>query len=552
MILRDYQEAAVKSIFDYFDEGYRGNPLVAMPTGTGKSLVITEFIKKAFMLYPGQRFMMLTHVKELIEQNYKTLNRVWPLAPAGIYSSGLKSFQAHFPITFAGIASVHRDPQLFKKVDLVFIDEAHLVSPKSQTMYQRFIKGLKEINSYIKVIGFTATHYRMGQGLLTESDGLFTDICFDLTYLHAFNWLIDQGYICNLIPKRTTQELDITNVQIQNGEYVQSQLQDAVDKQEVTKAALNETIALANGRNHWLVFASGINHTIHIADMLNHMGVEATCVHSKMHGAERDRNILDYKSGRYRAMVNNGILTTGFDFPEMDMIVMLRPTQSPGLWVQMLGRGTRPVYEQGYNIETKDGRLLAQKAGPKKNCLVLDFAGNTRRLGPINDPVMPKRKGTGGGSAPIKICPECGTYNHASVLNCINCGAMFLRHVKLEAKASTAELIYTPSTEVPVVEKFRIDRITYDRHKKLRRPDSLRVSYYCGLRMFQEWICLEHEGYARKKAYDWWRSRSPYPLEDSIPPTITDAMAKVEFLKIPKFLKVWINKQHPDIMGVEY
>lgn len=552
MILRDYQEAAVKSIFDYFDEGYRGNPLVAMPTGTGKSLVIAEFIKRAFQLYPGQRFIMLTHVKELIEQNHKTLNRMWSTAPCGIYSSGLKSFQSHFPITFAGIQSVFRDSQLFKKVDLVFIDEAHLVSPKGQTMYQKFLKGLKDYNQYVKVIGFTATHYRMGQGLLTESDGLFTDICFDLTYLHAFNWLIDQGFICNLIPKRTTKELDVANVQIQNGEYVQSQLQDAVDKEDITKAALNEAIALGEGRDHWLVFASGINHTIHIADMLNQMGVQATCVHSKMHDKERDSNILGYKSGKYRAMVNNGILTTGFDFPEMDMIVMLRPTQSPGLWVQMLGRGTRPVYEQGYNIDSKEGRLLAQQAGPKKNCLVLDFAGNTRRLGPINDPVLPKRKGSGGGIAPVKICPECGTYNHASVLNCINCGAMFLRNVKLEPKASTEELIYTPSVEVPVVEKFRIDRITYDRHKKQGRPDSLRVSYYCGLRLFQEWICLEHQGYARKKAYDWWRSRAPYANDEYIPQTIAEAMEKVEYLKIPKFIKVWINKKHPDIMAYEY
>jgi DNA repair protein RadD len=179
--IRDYQEAAIESIFKYFEDGNTGNPLVALPTGTGKSIVITEFIRRAFTAYPKQRFMKLTHVKELIEQNYKTLRRIWPMAPAGIYSSGLRKRESHFPITFAGIASVVNCPELFGRIDLIFIDEAHLVSPKEGTMYQTFINKLKEVNPHLKVIGFTATHYRLGQGLLTEAGGLFTDVCFDLT-----------------------------------------------------------------------------------------------------------------------------------------------------------------------------------------------------------------------------------------------------------------------------------------------------------------------------------------------------------------------------------
>jgi DNA repair protein RadD len=548
--LREYQEKATESIFSYFDEGNTGNPLVALPTGTGKSIVIAEFIRRVFMAFPNQRIMKLTHVKELIDQNYKTLRRIWPMAPAGIYSSGLKKRETHFPITFAGIASVIKCPELFGHIDLVLIDEAHLVSPKEGTMYQTFINKLKEVNPLVKVIGFTATHYRLGQGLLTETGGIFTDVCFDLTSMTAFNWLVAEGYICPLIPRATKNELNVDSVQIHAGEYVQKQLQEAVDKAELTHGALRETLELASDRKHWLVFAAGVDHALHVRDALIDMGIDATCVHSRMSDAERDESIAGFKSGKYKAMVNNGILTTGFDFPEIDLIVMLRPTHSSGLWVQMLGRGTRPVYAPGYNLETRDGRLAAQQAGPKKQCLVLDFAGNTRRLGPINDPVLPRKKGSGGGGqAPVKVCEVCGIYNHASVRFCTNCGSEFLRNVKLAIQASTEALI---ADGLPQVVEFKVDRIVYQIHKKISRPDSIKVSYYCGLRMFEEFICLEHEGYARKLARDWWRNRTQLEPPDDTAAAMALMNNMPQEFKVPRRIKVWINKKYPEIRGYDF
>lgn len=558
MRLRDYQDFAVESIFHYFERGGTGNPVVAMPTGTGKSVVIGAFIRKAFERYPGQRIIKLTHVKELIQQNYEKLLALWPTAPAGIYSAGLKRRETFCPITFAGIATAVKAVELFGWIDLILIDECHLVSPKEGTMYQAFIKGLRQVNPALKVIGFTATHYRRGQGMLIEEDGLFTDVCVDMTTMEVFNWFIAQGYLCPLIPKRTTMQLNLDGIKIQGGEFVQKDLQAAVDREEITYAALQETMELGHDRDHWLIFASGIEHTIHVAAMLDSLGIRATYVHSKMPDAERDQNIADFKSGKYRAMVNNGILTTGFDFPAIDLIVMLRPTQSPGLWVQMLGRGTRPVYLDGFDLGTLDGRLAAIAAGPKQNCLVLDFAGNTRRLGPINDPVIPRRKGKGGGTAPVRVCDQCGVYNHASVRVCCNCGYEFPRTVKIGHHAGTEELI---ANELPQVETFKVDRVVYNEHRKDGRPPSIRASYYSGLRMFEEWVCLEHEGYARKKARDWWRQRSAiWNLsynEDPTPPpeppeTIHEAFQRLAELRTPTHIKVWVNKKHPEVMTYEY
>ena len=501
--------------------------------------------------------MQLTHVKELIGQNYKTLLRMWPQAPAGIYSSGLRKFDTHYPITFAGIASVVNSPEVFGKIDLIFIDEAHLVSPKEGTMYQNFIAALKRVNPYLKVVGFTATHYRLGQGLLTEPGSIFTDICFDMTNLNAFNWLLEEGYISQLIPKRTGLTLDVSNVGMVSGEFNQKDLQQAVDKDAITHRALQECVQLGQDRNHWLVFASGVDHAMHIRDMLESMGVPATAVHSRMATAERDANIAGFLSGEYRAMVNNGILTTGFDYPEMDMIVMLRPTQSPGLWVQMLGRGTRPVYADGFDLNTKSGRIAAQQVGPKKNCLVLDFAGNTARLGPINDPVLPRKKGHGAmRAAPVKICETCGTYNHTRATFCINCMAPFTILSQITTNASTGELIRkgngSPGMELPKMEWLKVDRVTYTRHEKVDRPPSLKVTYYSGLRRFEEWICFEHEGFAKRKAHQWWDARYREDLLLPPPESVNESLSKVNKLLIPRSIKVVVNKKYPEIVDYGY
>ncbi len=548
MKLREYQEAAVASIFDYFGSGKFGNPLVAMPTGTGKSVIIGDFIKRALGVYPTTRVMMLTHVRELIEQNHAKLLDLWPQAPAGIYSAGLKRKDRGYPILFGGVSSVVKaDPAIFGRIDLLLIDECHLVSPKEETMYRGIIKALRKINPDIKVVGFTATPYRLGHGMLVADDGLFTATCFDMTGMQAFNWLLSEGYLSQLVPKRPAVEFDLSGVHLQGGDYKQNELQAAVDKEEITFAAVQEVIRQGRDCRHWLVFAAGVEHAIHVAAMFDSLGIPATYVHSKMGSQERDINIASFKAGQHKVMVNNGILTTGFDFPGIDLIAVLRPTMSASLWVQMLGRGTRPVYAQGYDLESTDGRREAILAGPKQFCLVLDFAGNTRRLGPINDPVLPKKKGEGGGVAPIRLCEVCGAYNHASARTCVNCGHEFPRGgVKIQQYAGTDALI--AADEVKKTADFKVDRVVYTRHVKEGRPPTIQVSYFCGMQMFREWVCLEHEGYARKRAREWWRGRSAIPP----PETTLEGLLSLDSLKTPKTINVWLKKPYDEILSYSY
>lgn len=523
---RSYQIEAAHSVPNYFQTN-SGNPVIAMPTGTGKSVVIAMIVQMVYHYWPGQRVMVLTHVKELIQQNYDKLMTLWPAAPAGVYSAGLNRKESNRRITFAGIGSVAKKANLFGHIDLVFIDEAHLVSPNDETLYQLFLAALKEVNPNVRVIGFTATPWRLGTGRITE-DGIFTDVCFDITGMQAFNRLIAEGFLAPLIPRQTKMMLDIDGVHMRGGELIASELQHAVDKYEITQAAIRETLELAHDRRHWLIFASGVEHACNIADMLNDMGIPTVAIHSKMGDAQRDQAILDFKAGKYRAAVNNNVLTTGFDFPAIDCIVVLRPTASTVLWVQMLGRGTRPFECAEYK---------------KENCLVLDFAGNTRRLGPINDPVIPRKKGAkAGGEAPVKLCGSCATYNHASVTHCCFCGAEFTFQVKLKQTAASDELL---RGDAPLVEVFKVDHITYSTHEKAGRPIMMKVTYYCGLRSFSEYVCIQHDGFAQRKARQWWRERSSAPFPEST----EAALVQTDTLTAATHLRIWINKQYPEILA---
>lgn len=534
--LRSYQQEAVDSIWRYF-QTQAGNPCIAMPTGTGKSIVIAGFLESIYRQFPMQKVLVLTHVKELIVQNCDKLLKLWPNAPAGVFSAGLRRKDVHDRIIFAGIASIAKHAEKFGHVHLVIIDEAHLVSPNEESMYRTFLAALKVVNPYLKVIGLTATPWRLGQGKITD-DGIFTDVCFDITSVGAFNRLIQEGFLSPLIPRKTELLLDVSGVHKVGGEFKANELQFAVDKDAITYAALSETMVLGADRGHWLIFASGIEHADNIAAMLSSFGVECAAVHSKMSSGQRDKNIADFLSGKIRAIVSNGVLTTGFDSPWIDLIVMLRPTSSTVLWVQMLGRGTRPF----------EG---------KNNCLVLDFAGNTARLGPINDPVIPRKKGDKVGEAPIRICDCCQMYNHASARFCggqpfptnEGCGHAFTFTTKLRKVASTNELI---KSDLPVVEEIFVDSVTYAIHQKAGKPPCLRVSYYCGLRKFSEFVHFEMPGWGERKAKEWWGNRVK-EASTFAPVTTTTALDWApKALNIPARIRVWTNKPYPEIMAISF
>jgi DNA repair protein RadD len=518
LTLRPYQQAAITSIYGYF-QSHNSNPLVVIPTAGGKSLVMAAFIEGVLKAWPDQRILIVTHVRELIAQNHAEMIGLWPEAPAGIYSAGLGKREAQARILFAGIQSIHRRAAEIGHTDLVLIDEAHLIPGSSSTMYRRFLDGLTRINPALKVIGLTATPFRLDSGMLHEGkNALFNDIAYEAPVRD----LIDAGYLSPLVSKQPATRLDVSKVGTRAGDFIQRDLAAAVDKEAITRAAVSEIIEHGRDRKSWLAFCSGVDHARHVAEEFGRQGIICRTIFGDTPKEERDAIIAAFKCGEIRALASMGVLTTGFNAPAVDLIALLRPTKSAGLYVQMVGRGTR-------------------LAPGKENCLVLDFAGNVRRHGPI-DLVRPRRPGeAGGGEAPTKVCPMCESIIALSATECPDCGYVFpAREVKIAPTAATLPVLS------PKVHWLPVHGVSYSRHDKLGGLPSLKVTYSCGLKSYSEWVCIEHQGYARQKAAEWWRKRAP---GCPVPLTVDQAIAEAARLARPSAISVRPSGRYVEISG---
>lgn len=558
---RWYQENGIQAPLDYYSAGNKGNCVIAMPTGTGKSYTIAETQRRFMAMFSGQRYLNLTTVKELVSNNAQTMRDIWPNAPIGIFSAGLRQKDTAHDIIYGSVQSVVNCVEMFGYRDLVFVDEAHLVSPENDTRYQIVMDKLSTFNPNIKVVGYSATPYRMGQGLITDS-GLFTDMAYDCTGVEDFNRFIAEGYLSPVVARPTDVKLDSTGIHINNGDFVQSEVSAAVDAQHILEPSIRETIAwfIHEKRRSGLVFVSSTKHVDEAVELMNRMGMPTVGVHSKMNRADRDRNILAWLRNEVPFAVNQNILTVGVDNPFLDLIADIQLTCSTGKHVQKWGRGTRPF--DWYKLNPRQKDRFANLAGHVKiNCRGLDFVGNVPRLGPINDPVIPKRRGDKGGVAPIKICetekllqPEfgvavgCGGYNHASARYCDECGAEFRFQPKVYDQAGTDDIIrgtQIPESDAPQVETFVVDDCYYSRQEVKGNKAMLKATYVCGLRSFTELKGFEHGGYAGKLARDWWRMRSA-----TEPPTnIDDALRLNAMLAKPKTIDVVVNKKYPEVQG---
>jgi DNA repair protein RadD len=521
LTLRPYQQAAITSIYGYF-QSHKGNPLVVIPTAGGKALVIAAFIEGVLKAWPDQRILIVTHVRELIAQNHAEMIGLWPEAPTGIYSAGLGKREAQARVLFAGIQSIHRRAQEVGHTDLVLIDEAHLIPANSSTMYRRFLDALTRINPALKVIGLTATPFRVDCGMLHEGkSALFTDIAYEVPVRD----LIDAGYLSRLVSKQPATRLDVSKVGTRAGDFIQRDLAAAVDKEAITRAAVTEIIEHGRDRKSWLAFCSGVEHARHVAEEFGHQGITCRTIFGDTPKEERDAIIAAFKRGEIRALASMGVLTTGFNAPAVDLIALLRPTKSAGLYVQMVGRGTR-------------------LSPGKEDCLVLDFADNVRRHGPI-DLVRPRRPGeAGGGEAPTKVCPECDSIIALSATECPDCGHVFPpREVKIAPTAAALPVLSPKLQWVPV------HGVSYSRHDKLGGLPSLKVTYSCSLKSYSEWVCIEHQGYARQKAAEWWRKRAPgFP----VPLSVDEAIAEAARLARPTEISVRPSGRYVEISGYRF
>ena len=472
-MLRDYQQRSIDQLYTWFEAKDAGHPCLVLPTGSGKSHIVAALCKDAVQNWPETRILMLTHVKELIEQNAERMLQHWPGAPLGIFSASIGKRQLD-QITFAGIQSVRSRASEIGHVDLIIIDECHLVSHKQQGSYRMLIDELIEINPALRVIGLTATPFRLGHGLITDEPALFSELIEPV----RIEELIHKGFLAPLRSKHTEVQFDLRGVHKRGGEFIEGELQEVMNDADQNRRVVEEIRRRGEGRKRWLLFCTGVDHAVEIALELKAQGVSACCVTGATPKAQREKILSDFKAGEIQALTNANVLTTGFDHPEIDLIAFLRPTLSPGLYVQMAGRGMR--------VKTQ-----------AEDCLVLDFAGNVERHGPITAVESPKRAGEGGKPGPGgKTCPQCQEIIHPSVKVCPCCGFQFPVK-RLELSLSNRDIMGLEPQEMQVS--------TWRWRRHISRSSGkamLAVSYYGAISdpIVTEYFAVTHEGYAGDKA----------------------------------------------------
>jgi DNA repair protein RadD len=442
--------------------------------------------------------LILAHRRELLEQNAAKIQALAPEINVGIYSAGLKRRDTKHNVIVAGIQSAFARGCELGKFDLCLVDEAHRIPPDGEGMYRTLLGDMKAVNPNVRTIGLTATPYRMGTGLLCGRSEMLNEVCYEISVRE----LIVEGYLCKLISKTGSKDAiaDTSQVHTRGGEFVADELEEAFSDAAKVKAAVAETLQHARSRKKVLIFSCGVKHAQMILDELRAQSTEPSAmITGEMPTNERDQTLEAFRSGGIKYLVNINVLTEGFDAPDIDTIVLMRATKSPGLYYQAAGRGFRVC----------EG---------KSNCLVLDFGENVFRHGPL-DKIKSKRQGggEGRGDAPVKACPACSAIIPLSMTFCPECGYEWPQEVARHGHRAGEEAVLSGEVKETW---HRVEYVDYWEHvKKGAEPDApktMRVQYSIGFRgWFSEWVCVEHQpgSFPRRKAESWWalRSREPFP-----------------------------------------
>jgi len=414
MQLRKYQREMIDASMQSFRAG-NNFTLIQAPTGSGKTVYASGLFKECIAEW-NIRCLFLCNIGALILQTYEKLLRICPEldGKVGIYSAGVQAKKEQKQVTIGTIQSMR--PEDMDSYNLVIVDEVHNLPFKNEdSMFGRLLLAMIDRNPRCRVLGLTATPYRLAGGYLygNEPRHWFDSLAYERTiddmiaegYLSKFRYKVTVGAKAKRLKK------DLTGLGRSGGEYNNRELTEVMTKSFHLESAKKAVDDHAKDRRSIVVFCCSIAHAEKMAEVF-----DGVCVHSKMSKDQQRENLEAFTSGAVRVMANMGMLTTGFDHPPIDCIVMARPTLSPALLVQCCGRGLR----------LHDG---------KKDCLILDMGGNYDRHGLFTDPkikVEGDEKKKKEAVDRLKICPECGELFEEKPKECEFCGFDFAEADQVE------------------------------------------------------------------------------------------------------------------------
>lgn len=333
--LRDYQQEASDSAVRFFNDPRKKSGLIVAPTGSGKSLMIADIANRL-----DGNTLIFQPTKELLEQNYTKFLSFQPYGDSAVFSASMNSKNIA-KVTYATIGSVINQKHLFRHFDNIITDEAHYCNAKSG-MYKKMFSFLGDK----KYLGLTATPFRSA----TNSFG--TELRFlTRTNPRIFNEVIhytqigdlkNRGYLCDLKYYNVDEGFNTSHLTVNSTrmDYTDDSVRSYYNEIHFSEKVANITHRLLNaGRKHILIFTKFVDEANEVAKVI---GKRCAVVSADMHKDDRARILKDFKAGKIKAVANVGILTTGFDFPELDTVLLARPTRSLALYYQMVGRSMRP------------------------------------------------------------------------------------------------------------------------------------------------------------------------------------------------------------------
>lgn len=407
---RDYQVTCIDKIWNKMFSTQ--DQLIQLPTGSGKTIIFVGLLEKCLREFPDLAASVLVNKIKLVDQTKEKLLLAIEEKEIGLFCGSLGDYEMGRSITVASIQSIsRRTPRL----NLLIIDEAH--NAENSPTYNNFIKRCREANPKLQIVRFTATPYTMGGFIF----GPERDIK-DLTYQRTLREMIDEGYLVEPVFKSSPEKFDTSKIQTKRGEFIMSQVEKLSKDREKVRRQVADALPRLAKRSKIVWSATCIEHAVMIQEEIQKFE-DASVIHSELSDSARARSLEDFEGGSVRHLVSIMIVTEGYDFPPIDAIIMMRPTRSAVLYVQLVGRGLRP-------------------SPGKVDCLVLDYGEVVENLGHPNDPYIPgiNKAGKKAEKRAI-ICPACDEINFLPVRECRSCAYEFVKSeaAKVERTKSLTE-----------------------------------------------------------------------------------------------------------------
>ena len=529
--LRDYQEEMLQAVLAGIKS--RKDVLIQAATGAGKTIFFSALIRHCMERY-NMRICVLVHRETLARQAYDKLVRVWPKGREKIgmaCKSACSKVDLEKPVIIASRQTVSRTKRLEKlpTIHMLIVDEAHNIpSQNVKSDYRKIIEHLRGLFPDMRLVGVTATPYRLSHGYIYGAlcRGTHVNWFPNLAYQVSIKSLVDKGYLVPYVIKSASTP-DLSRVGLSgNGDYNIDELGDVMNGTVQLKSAVFAVQDYAKDRKHIVVFAVTIEHAEALEAEFKRAGMSAVVVHSEMAADEKRERLAAFDAGRVRIIVNVGILTEGWDCMCVDCILLCRPTMSPALYVQMVGRGLR----------LDDG---------KTDCLVLDMSGNFDRHGDPNAPEVDydERKGQssgqpkeeGEGPALVK-CPNCGFENRITALYCADCKQPLKQIVDERLAFHDADALNSGDISATVTDTDIMPYTSRNGNYMLKvsftcQPDGGNLPV-----VVNEFWDFEGNGstYGRGKARDrWMMYTDAVYIAEPIPETVDDAFVRSYELKFP-------------------